>query len=76
MGSFLIKKIGPPICINLKFIKWWDGTESNRRHEDFQSSALPTELSGRLDKSMKQFFKACVGISQKTSEFSLENGRI
>jgi hypothetical protein len=23
------------------------GTESNRRHEDFQSSALPTELPGR-----------------------------
>jgi len=26
---------------------WWPGTESNRRHEDFQSSALPTELPGR-----------------------------
>ena len=24
-------------------------TESNRRHEDFQSSALPTELSGRMN---------------------------
>ncbi len=24
--------------------KWWLWTESNRRHEDFQSSALPTEL--------------------------------
>ena len=23
----------------------WSETESNRRHEDFQSSALPTELS-------------------------------
>ena len=23
---------------------WWLGTESNRRHKDFQSSALPTEL--------------------------------
>jgi hypothetical protein len=27
-------------------ILWWPGTESNRRHEDFQSSALPTELPG------------------------------
>src|SRR5436190_1252610 len=27
--------------------KWCPGTESNRRHEDFQSSALPTELPGR-----------------------------
>jgi hypothetical protein len=26
---------------------WCPGTESNRRHEDFQSSALPTELPGR-----------------------------
>src|SRR5699024_3550803 len=24
--------------------KWWLGTESNRRHKDFQSFALPTEL--------------------------------
>src|SRR6478735_5206606 len=27
------------------------GTESNRRHEDFQSSALPTELPGRQARS-------------------------
>src|SRR5689334_9448587 len=25
---------------------WCPGTELNRRHEDFQSSALPTELPG------------------------------
>ena len=28
--------------------KMWLGAESNRRHEDFQSSALPTELPSRL----------------------------
>jgi hypothetical protein len=27
--------------------KEWLGAESNRRHEDFQSSALPTELPSR-----------------------------
>jgi hypothetical protein len=29
------------------FEKWWPELESNQRHKDFQSSALPTELSGQ-----------------------------
>ena len=28
-------------------LKWWPGAELNCRHEDFQSTALPTELPGR-----------------------------
>jgi hypothetical protein len=28
--------------------KTWLGPESNRRHVDFQSTALPTELPSRL----------------------------
>ena len=28
--------------------KWWPEVESNHRHEDFQSSALPTELPGHF----------------------------
>jgi hypothetical protein len=32
--------------------KWWLGTESNRRHEDFQSSALPTELPSQNQKQI------------------------
>ena len=29
--------------------KWCPEPESNQRHEDFQSSALPTELSGHIN---------------------------
>ena len=34
-------------CVNhfaIAAMKWWLRTESNRRHKDFQSFALPTEL--------------------------------
>ena len=37
--------------------EWWPGTELNRRHKDFQSSALPTELPGRLLRDLR---KDCV----------------
>src|SRR5712675_3068833 len=29
-------------------LKWWPGTESNRRRQPFQGCALPTELPGRF----------------------------
>ena len=29
--------------------KWCPGADSNHRHEDFQSSALPTELPGHYN---------------------------
>ena len=34
----------PPISLIDLGVLWWLGTESNRRHKDFQSFALPTEL--------------------------------
>lgn len=33
--------------------EWWPEVESNHRHEDFQSTALPTELSGQLGVRIK-----------------------
>src|SRR5688572_18458749 len=31
--------------------KWWPGSESNQRHADFQSAALPTELPGQVGRN-------------------------
>lgn len=32
----------------MRLKKEWPELESNQRHKDFQSSALPTELSGQM----------------------------
>ena len=37
------------MCLVL-YLKWWLQRESNQRHEDFQSSALPTELWSQKNK--------------------------
>ena len=57
MGPFFCADSGPRRCSAKKKAPtvgivgasdfWCPGTESNCRHEDFQSSALPTELPGR-----------------------------
>ena len=35
------------VLLSLREMSWWPETESNCRHGDFQSPALPTELSGQ-----------------------------
>src|SRR3954462_1297666 len=41
------------------FKKWWPGTELNRRHADFQSAALPTELPGREGWASNECVRHC-----------------
>ena len=42
------QKESESFMLPLHHIPWWLGTESNRRHTDFQSVALPTELSDHI----------------------------
>src|SRR5690606_22093834 len=44
LGRTVKKK---PTETGWSFKTWWPGAESNHRHADFQSAALPTELPGR-----------------------------
>ena len=46
--TFLSNKKKPLISEWLHFVKWWSRSESNQRHMDFQSIALPTELRDHL----------------------------
>ena len=41
-----VLRLRPDLFGTLWKKEWWPGTELNRRHKDFQSSALPTELPG------------------------------
>jgi hypothetical protein len=45
--SKVAKKRKSPHCCELSKC-WWPGAESNCRHADFQSAALPTELPGLI----------------------------
>src|SRR6185436_8723562 len=46
-----IDRVHSAICRFMRvLIKWWLEPELNRRHKDFQSSALPTELSSHPER--------------------------
>ena len=52
---------------------WWRDPESNRGHKDFQSSALPTELSRRNPKKTKMqiFAQGSIGNLRPVSRMEL-----
>ena len=52
--------------LNGCFSKWCLGTESNRRHRDFQSLALPTELSRRMSLDYTYFSTEVKNFFEKT----------
>ena len=42
------------------FWNWWPVAESNHGHADFQSAALPTELTGRREVRIKPYLDGAV----------------
>jgi hypothetical protein len=51
----------------------WCGPGSNRRHKDFQSFALPTELPHHLLFNMNSIMFPSVGSANVVSFFELQN---
>jgi hypothetical protein len=47
--------------------KWWLGTESNRRHKDFQSFALPTELPSQISHRKQIYVKLDVSETKQAN---------
>ena len=47
-------------------LKMWLGAESNRRHVDFQSTALPTELPSRREVDLGSRSRRGLSLKQKT----------
>jgi hypothetical protein len=52
IGLFLKEKTPTKALILLVINDWWLRPESNRRHKDFQSSALPTELPSHPERAV------------------------
>ena len=51
-------------------MKWWPVSESNQGHSDFQSLALPTELTGHLKEWKYSFLALKMNLKHKTSIFA------
>ena len=52
--------------------EWCPGAELNSRHADFQSAALPTELSRHLQKRTEWYQIACTNVKTFSLKFFAE----
>ena len=61
----------------LVLFTWWLDQESNQGHEDFQSSALPTELSSHItwQRSTLPHSRPCSTIDAVELNFPVRNGK-
>ncbi len=60
--------------------EWWPGSDSNQRHADFQSAALPTELPGQRERLvwtslLKGRALSWSGLASVKESAALSNGR-
>jgi hypothetical protein len=70
--SYNLRQINPSNprkCLLMSQI--WLGAESNRRHEDFQSSALPTELPSRMKRG-REYERASGPRKRKLDHLALQ----
>ena len=55
---------------------WCLRSESNQRHADFQSAALPTELQRHIEQSTKLCSDALYGDPERTRTVDLQRDRL
>ena len=75
--AVLVAKAGLPSVARNRRLEvpsegWWLGAELNRRHKDFQSSALPTELPSHST-TYEDFFLPCASICASNKRKAFES---
>ena len=58
------------------YANWCLRSESNQRHADFQSAALPTELQRHIEQSIKLCSDALYGDPERTRTVDLQRDRL
>lgn len=79
-GILRFMRVCKGLCTTSRYEKWCPGAESNHRHHDFQSCALPTELPGRSlwRRSLKRYprDRPAVGCGPMAKRVRLGNPQI